>query len=177
LDHRTWRVQLEDGLLLLDAESGTCGVVFNPAWIWLPQQGEARGWTPDMVYPNGALVPGRKELVYLASVQTGKDSRGELRRCDALDGTLRAAVPVAYWWLDGIAFVAGQLIDARSDKDGDVLELRRIDDLVVMATAKPPQTAYGRVEFRAAAHASRIAFSVGDAIEVYEVKLPEQAGK
>jgi len=166
----------DDGWLLLDGAPGVCGVVLEPKWIWMPRQGERAAWRPDMWHANGVLVPGRKELVYLAVDLQAKEPHGELRRCSAGDGAVLARRAMAEPWIEGLAFVSGHLV-VGSHGDTDVVELRDVEDFAVEATAQAPRTSYGRATFRTAAHAPRIAFQVGDELEVYEVKLPQRTAR
>jgi hypothetical protein len=151
----------DTGVLLFDGWQ--CCSVRDAKWTWMPRAGAPATWPPvAMAMVNGALVPGRAEIV----LATWDD----LRRCDVRDGRVLAAIPAQYVWRVGV--VADHLIDVRGDvHEDEQLELRRLDDLGVAARMPCPRDSSGlSIDPRTAARAPRIAWLDNGAIVVADVR-------
>lgn len=153
----------DSGVLLFDGWQ--CCSVRDAKWTWVPRRGEPSSWTVPMAMANTSLVPGRAEVV----LATWDD----LRRCDVRDGRVLAAVAADYVW--SAAVVAGHVVDVRDEVGADAaqLELRRLDDLAVVARMPCPKTVFGLVAIACtAARAPRLAYAGDGEFVVAEVLPP-----
>ena len=159
----------DSGVLLFDGFQ--CCSVRDAKWTWMPSAGAPATWAPvAMAMVNGALVPGRTEIV----LATWDD----LRRCDVRDGRVLAAIPAQYVWHVGV--VADYLIDVKAGvhEDPEQLELRRLDDLGVAAHMPCPRDSSGlSIDLRTAARAPRIAWCDNGVIVVADVRPPAREGR
>ena len=183
---------VHDGFALLTGTPGTCSTLHGAAWRWLPGDGKGRAdqlaTSPAKVttYPDrrGATVPGRRELLFPCKLDDKSGAR--LARIDPSSGALLAtqAAPSARtgeMQLDTIATpvaVDGHVIDV-CFAGKDTLELRRLDDLSLLASAGLPDEfdKVGVPYVTAAEHAPRVLFWFMDTFVVRDFVAPAPTRK
>jgi hypothetical protein len=117
-------------------------------------------------------VPNRRELLLTYAAGADADFAEHIGRFDAASGALLAGQPVVTYGSQ-ILVVGEHVLCARLD-DTDALELRRLDDLSVAATAPLPASPFVPNRLHAAGHAARVVHLDYDAtLTVFDVDAPD----
>ena len=176
-------VWVHDGFAMLGGLPGPCSTLHMATWTWLPSEGEAaKPWPAKletMPMHDVAVVPGRQEFVQHDTLE--KEHNTTLARFDASDGTILAVKPPpkskgatdefkSDSWSNPV--VVGDHLLVAHYRDSFTLELRRLDDLRLLANSTFPDGFDGSPDMTAAEHAPRLAFWFLDRVAVFDFTPP-----
>jgi len=179
---------VHSGFAMLHGFEGPCSSLHGASWTFLPDDGAVTTWPAklnSMPSSRIAAVPGRAEFVMPCTFGDLPDEE-RLARVAATDGQVLAKEParnptkpddITIAHITAAIHVAGYIVDTCWSPRAECYELRRLDDLSLIATTTAPGGFPGIPDVTAAEHAPRLLFWFEDKFAVYNFVAPTPAKK